>query len=79
MLPDCKGRLAVVAVDRLSLLLKLRAAIPITNLILTLPCHFSPKVPLSPKKKRVEVSEWPFSRAMWKTLPRDTFVLRVEV
>lgn len=77
MLPGYKGCLAVV--DRLSLLLKLRTAISITNLILTLPCHFSPKVPLSPKKKRVEVSEWPFSRAMWKTLPGDTFVLRVEV
>lgn len=79
MLPGYKGCLAVVEVDRLSLLLKLRTAISITNLILTLPCHFSPKVPLSPKKERVEVSEWPFSRAMWKTLPRDTFVLRLEV
>lgn len=47
---DC---LPVVAVDRLRLLLKLRAAISITNLILSLPCHFSPKVPLSPERKRV--------------------------
>jgi hypothetical protein len=52
VLQGYKGCLPVVAVDRLSLLLKLRAAISITNLILTLPCHFSPKVPLSPKRKR---------------------------
>lgn len=37
---DC---LPVVEIDRFSLLLKLKAAISITNLILTLPCHCSPK------------------------------------
>lgn len=56
-LPGHKGCLPVVAVDRLSLLLKLKAAMLITNLIPTLPCHFSPRVPLSPKRKRVG-SEW---------------------
>lgn len=59
-----KHCLPVVGIDRFSLLLKLKAAMPITNLILTLPCHSSPKVPLSPRRKRLEVSEWPFTRAM---------------
>lgn len=57
MLPGYKGCLPVVEIDRLSLLLKLKAAMLITNLILTLPCHFSPKVPLSPRRKKVG-SEW---------------------
>lgn len=71
---DC---LPVAGIDTFSLLLKLKAAMSITNLILALPCHCSPKVPLSPRRKRLEVSEWPLTRAMYKTLLRKTFVLRV--